>query len=179
MKTELKAKFLQHLIQKKQEKGFTLIELVIVMVLIGILSAIALPTFLNQSGKAKQAEAKQNLGVVNRAQIVYRTENVSFATSFEALAIGTLQGGANSTTTNYSYIINGGIETATIVATALDSSLRAYSGGNNRDSSISSDTVTSSIICEADTPGTSAAVAPNVTSAGVPTCNINYKDISY
>jgi type IV pilus assembly protein PilA len=40
------------------QKGFTLVELMIVIVIVGILSAVALPNFLNQTGKAKATEAK-------------------------------------------------------------------------------------------------------------------------
>ena len=40
------------------EKGFTLVELMIVIVIVGILSAVALPNFLNQTTKAKSTEAK-------------------------------------------------------------------------------------------------------------------------
>ncbi|MFL0769924.1 MAG: type IV pilin protein, partial [Prochlorococcus sp.] len=43
------------------EKGFTLVELMIVIVIVGILSAVALPNFLNQTGKAKATEAKTKL----------------------------------------------------------------------------------------------------------------------
>ena len=40
------------------EKGFTLVELMIVIVIVGILSSVALPSFLSQAGKAKITEAE-------------------------------------------------------------------------------------------------------------------------
>merc|ERR1712070_105750 len=43
------------------EKGFTLVELMIVIVIVGILSGVALPTFLNQTSKAKVTEAQSKI----------------------------------------------------------------------------------------------------------------------
>lgn len=88
MKTDLQTKFLQHLNNKKKDEGFTLIELLVVIIIIGILAAIALPSFLNQAAKAKQAEGKNNVGAVNRAQQAYHAENDRFAESLEDLEIG-------------------------------------------------------------------------------------------
>ncbi|WP_186539610.1 type IV pilin protein [Synechococcus sp. BIOS-E4-1] len=46
------------------EKGFTLVELMIVIVIVGILSAVALPNFLNQTSKAKATECTTKAGTI-------------------------------------------------------------------------------------------------------------------
>ena len=55
----------------KEQKGFTLIELMIVVAIIGILAAIAIPNFMNYQCKAKQTEAKYHLGELRMAEEVY------------------------------------------------------------------------------------------------------------
>jgi type IV pilus assembly protein PilA len=62
----------------KNRKGFTLIELMIVVAIIGILAAIAIPDFLKFQAKAKQSEAKQNLGAIFTTQVAYFGENNTF-----------------------------------------------------------------------------------------------------
>jgi type IV pilus assembly protein PilA len=55
----------------KGKKGFTLIELMIVVAIIGILAAIAIPNFLKFQAKSKQSEAKSNLGAIFTGQTAY------------------------------------------------------------------------------------------------------------
>ena len=55
----------------KGKKGFTLIELMIVVAIIGILAAIAIPNFLKFQAKSKQSEAKSNLGAIYTGEISY------------------------------------------------------------------------------------------------------------
>jgi len=58
----------------KNTKGFTLIELMIVVAIIGILAAIAIPNFMNYQCKAKQSEAKSSLGNIKTMQEAYWAE---------------------------------------------------------------------------------------------------------
>lgn len=64
---------------KKDMKGFTLIELMIVVAIIGVLAAIAIPNFLNYKCKARQSEAKQALGTLRTGQEAYFVEFESYS----------------------------------------------------------------------------------------------------
>ena len=58
----------------RNRKGFTLVELMIVVAIIGILAAIAIPNFLQFRMKAKTSEAKSNLGAIRSTEVAYFAE---------------------------------------------------------------------------------------------------------
>jgi len=164
MKTELKAKFLQHLNRKNSEKGFTLIELLVVIIIIGILSAIALPAFMNQAAKARQSEAKQALGSSARGQQAYRLENPEFASSMSELALG-----LRTETPNFLYVPTLGAgaakqgefsspnskfgETVAMYADASDDmAVRDYGAAAYITQDEAGNATTITVLCESDKP---------------------------
>ena len=69
----------------RDEKGFTLIELLVVILIIGILAAIAIPSFISQKDKAGDASAKSYARNLQTAQETFFTDNNTYATTLGAL----------------------------------------------------------------------------------------------
>ena len=96
----------------RNKKGFTLIELMIVVAIIGILAAIAIPNFLNYQCKAKQSEAKQSLGTIAKNEVSFSAEFDHYTESLDSI------GFATTGTTRYSYDVEVGDDGDTFTATA-------------------------------------------------------------
>ncbi len=62
----------------KKQEGFTLIELMIVVAIIGILAAIAIPNFLQYQMKSRQSEAKTNLQAIKTSEVSWQGERGCF-----------------------------------------------------------------------------------------------------
>ncbi len=150
---------------KNNNAGFTLIELLVVIIIIGILSAIALPSYLKQTAKARASEAKTNIGSMNRAQQAYFLENQTFADDTSVSAIVRLGISTGNTTDNFVY-----------TAVPIDNIKTAVAnrGTSNKDDILSyvggvfyQPGSTATILCEANAPGAVELPLPsNSTSAG-------------
>ena len=83
----------------RNNKGFTLIELMIVVVIIGILAALAIPRFMQATTKSKQSEAKQILKQIYTMNRAYRQEHGVYHNDLDILGVEI------STEARYSYAI--------------------------------------------------------------------------
>jgi type IV pilus assembly protein PilA len=171
MKPEFQAKFLQYLSSReKDDEGFTLIELLVVIIIIGILAAIALPSLLGQANKAKQSEARNNVGAVGRAQQAYYLENQEFSNALVNLGIG-----IKTQTVNY-YYQSVGDTTSQIMnnwGIPQKTALKAYVARSYSDllstTAGSTESTTLTVVCESLSPAPSLAAINSYTWNGAPT----------
>lgn len=103
------------------ESGFTLVELLVVMLIIGLLAAIAIPSFFNQRDKAKDADAKSSARTAQTAMETYGTDNDgSYAGATTALLIaieptlGDTPGTFSLSSTSNSYTVSVASETSNV-----------------------------------------------------------------
>jgi len=73
--------------QSTAQTGFTLIELVVSFLILGILAAISLPYFFSFVGRSREADAKQILSTIAQAQQAYFFEKATFATNYTDLEV--------------------------------------------------------------------------------------------
>jgi prepilin-type N-terminal cleavage/methylation domain-containing protein len=94
----------------RRARGFSLIELLIVVAIIGIISAIAIPAVLNSKQAAHNASAIGSLKIIHTAQIAYRARSPQFATLAQLSDAGTLTDPLLKTgnKSNYVFVINEG-----------------------------------------------------------------------
>jgi type IV pilus assembly protein PilE len=109
--------------------GFTLIELMITVVVVGLLAAVAFPSFLDSIRKGRRSEAFTALSAVQQAQERWRSNNASYATDLTSAAPAGL--GLLATTPSGYYGVTLANVTPTgyeVIATAVSGTSQANDG---------------------------------------------------
>jgi type II secretory pathway pseudopilin PulG len=165
---------------QKRQKYFSFWGAVMLFGILGIGGGlIFLPSLLSCGNKGKQAEAKQNIGAMNRAQQAYFLDNNTFAKSVVDAGIG-----IKTQTVNYNYSVRATKTAAFQYGIARHKTQKSYVGGvfavpaiNVDPTANKTETTTVGIVCEAINPGSTTPTTPTLVK-GVPTCGANTKDLT-
>jgi type IV pilus assembly protein PilE len=117
-------------------KGFTLIELIVVVIVIAILASFAVPQYITSIERAKKAKAENALGIIAQAEKMYRAENDTYVNFASGAADSTLGSYVEldevDNDTDWNYQVTGATTTA-FLATAT------RSGGSNNGETVTVD----------------------------------------
>jgi type IV pilus assembly protein PilA len=117
------------------QKGFTLVELMVVIVIVAILSAVALPNFLKQTDKAKATEAKTGIAaVLKQAQAGFVEDGLSPATESTTPDMQTKYGAPADGVQKFNY-------TASVSGTAPNLIYLVTATGNSKDGNLNGKTM--------------------------------------
>ncbi|MDD5155995.1 MAG: type IV pilin-like G/H family protein [Candidatus Omnitrophica bacterium] len=95
----------------RSKKGFTLLELIVVIVILGILATLGFTQYTKMVEKGRSAEARDALGQIRKAQIAYYLENGGYTSTIANLAFSVP---ASCASTHYfSYAVSTSTATAT------------------------------------------------------------------
>ncbi|MEG4497143.1 type IV pilin-like G/H family protein [Microcoleus sp. F10-C6] len=129
---------------------------------IGVMGAIALPSFLNTSHSCRIPEAKQYVGSMNKGQQAYFAEKNAFGTSVDALGLG-----IKTETKNFKYSLRATKKAAFNYGVSKENNLKSYVGGvflvpakKFEPNAAKEEITTASILCGADSPGTIKPAEP-------------------
>src|SRR3954447_5063512 len=111
----------------QEESGFTLVELLVVMLILGILAAIAIPAFLNQREKANDADAKADVNTAQQAMETFQTDHAGSYATADVAALRTIEPALQNAT----LAVSGVAQNAYTVTVTADSTGHTFSVTNN------------------------------------------------
>ena len=141
------------------EKGFTLVELMIVIVIVGILSSVALPSFLNQKSRAKAAEGVTQAGLyLKEAEIQHAEETPAANILTNIQAQMTVANNDSTKLFDYTAALNTG-----------STKLCVWAAGDPNDNDVQNKYLAGSVVLGSGDPDIKSTLTPYTTSSPVPT----------